>query len=172
MATAWIPSERDLRDGLDVKGQLWDLDVMFAQASRDPGRRPAKPIDRFEGHQAMGDLTQDVRRDEAGQVLVLDPLHQLGAGRSEGGMVGEVVNQRIRIEEDRRRGRDLGEGHGDSSTLNSSSSAIRRRTSGSPVHLSIPAVRSAQLSCGSMVMRTVSCSFSGSGWAGLSTPFS
>ena len=58
--------ERDSRDGLYVKGQLGDLDAMFAQSSRDPGWGPAKPIECFEGHQAMGDFTQDVCRDEAG----------------------------------------------------------------------------------------------------------
>jgi hypothetical protein len=34
------------------------------------------------------------------KVLVLDPCHELGAGRSEGGMAGEVVDERIRIEEE------------------------------------------------------------------------
>jgi hypothetical protein len=45
--------ERTLRDGLRVTGQLRDLDVMFAQAGRDPGRRPANLIDGFERHQVL-----------------------------------------------------------------------------------------------------------------------
>ena len=58
--------DRNLRDGVNMKGQLGDLNVMFSQSSGDPGRRPAEPIERLEGHQAMGNLAQDVRRDEAG----------------------------------------------------------------------------------------------------------
>jgi hypothetical protein len=65
---------------------------MLAQASRDSGRRPAKPVERFERHQAVGDLAQHVRGDEAGQLMLLDPFHELGADGPEVGMVGEVVN--------------------------------------------------------------------------------
>ena len=63
-------------------GLIGDLNVMFAQSSRDPGRRLAKPIERFEGHQAMGDFTQDMCRDQARQVLVLDALQELGPPRA------------------------------------------------------------------------------------------
>ena len=37
----------------------------------------------------MGDLAQHVRGDEAGQLMLLDPFHELGADGPEVGMVGE-----------------------------------------------------------------------------------
>ena len=70
---------------------LHTSEVMLAQPSRDSGRRPAKPVERFERHQAVGDLAQHVRGDEAGQLMLLDPFHELGADGPEIGMVGEVL---------------------------------------------------------------------------------
>ncbi len=104
--------------------------------------------------------------------MLLDPFHELGAGGPEVGMVGEEVNQCIRIEKDRRSRRDLGESYVDSRMLYSSPSATRWSSSGSPFHWSSPDVRSAQLNPGSIVIRTTSCSLSGNGRVGLRTPFS
>ena len=67
---------------------------------------------------------------------------------------------------------EVGEDHACSCGSNSTSSAKRRSVSWSPVHLIIPAVSWTHVLGVCTVTWTRSCSFSGSGWLGLSTPFS
>src|SRR5262245_11279768 len=108
---------------------------------------------------------------EACQLLVLDPLHQVRTGRPDGRMRLEVLDARVGIEEHGGAGRQVGKGHGTSGGGKSSSGSVAKRSASSalPVQPISPAVWRARLSRDSIVIRTVSCSFSGSGWAGRST---
>src|SRR5262249_49177484 len=160
------------RDGLTKHTQLGDFCMALPQARHDAPVGPAWQPEGLECHEAVGHIPEDVSRRKALELLKLNPLDELGTRRPVLDIVGEVVDQGVGIEKDRGARWDAGKGHGDSRMLNSSSSAMRRRISGSPVQGSIPAVRSAQVSAGSTVTRTFSCSLSGSGCAGLSTPFS
>src|SRR5438132_7339096 len=164
--------ERDAGEGLAINAQTGNLGMVFAQPCSNSSNGPALQADRFERHQAVGHVGHDVCRSEAPHLLELDALQELGTGHAVLGVVGEMVNECVRVDKDRRPRRDAGERHGDSRMLKSSSSAMRRNTAGSPVHLSMPAVRSAQVRSGAMVMRTFSWSCKGSGCAGFSTPFS
>ena len=119
----------------------------------------------------MGDIRQHVRRSQAGQLLLLDVFQQLGAGRPVRGLIREVVNERVGIEKaggaggsPRRSWRlqetelvilgDAAEGLGIARPLEQPGRPFR------------------QVSSGSIVRRTLSCSFNGNGRAGLRTPFS
>lgn len=159
-------------DRLAKDSELGDLGMVLAQAHGKARRWPASPLHGFESHQPIGEIRQHVSRRETADLLQLDALDQLRTSRPILGIAREMIDQHVGIEEDRLACRDVGEVHGDSKMPNSGAVAMRRRISGSPVHISIPAVRSAQVSSESTVRRTVSCSLNGNGWLGLSTPFS
>src|SRR5258707_1058544 len=108
--------------------------MVFAQARRQSGSRPAQSVHRFNGHQAMRNISQNMRRDESVQVLLLDPFHQPGASAAVLRMVGEVIDKDICIEKDRCARWKIVKYHGDSVRPNSGSVAIRSRVSASPVH--------------------------------------
>src|SRR5262249_46764813 len=108
---------------------------------------------------------------------------QVATGNPKNRIGGEMIDQRIGIDENVRAQREVREDHGLSSRPNSGSSATRRSVSASPVQPIRPydrrTIRSASsggLAAGSFtdstVTRTFSCSLSGSGCSGLSRPFS
>src|SRR5262249_36103139 len=149
-----------------------NLRVLLPQAGGQARGRPPETDHGLDCHQPMGHVCQDVSRSKALDVLILDPLQEPGTRRAVMRVRGEVVDRRVGVQGDGRARGNLVKGHGASRMPNSSPSAICRRISGSPVHLSIPAVCSATLLSVWTVTLTFSCSCNGSGWSGLRTPFS
>src|SRR5713226_5318962 len=146
--------------------------MVFLQSRGQAGSRPGQPAHGLQGHDTMGYVGQAVRGGEALDFLVLDPFQQRRAGSAVFGVVGEVVNERVGVHEDRIPCLQISEGHGDSKIPNSGSPTMRSSVSTSPVHGIIPAVCLARLMVGRIVTMTFSCSRRGSGSLGLSTPFS
>lgn len=93
--------QRNPRDGFQIDVQLGDFLVTPSQLDGNPPWRPTEHLDGFEGHQAMGEIGQQVRRSETLNSPLLDPLEQSGAGRPVLQFVAEMVNERVGIDEDR-----------------------------------------------------------------------
>src|SRR5262249_44810975 len=148
---------RNLGHRLLVEYQFWDLRVMLPHSRGEAGGRPTEPAHRFYGHQAVGHIGQDMRGSERLQLLLLGPLHQTRANRAVFRMIGEVVDQQIRIEENGGARGNVVKCHGDSTRLNSGSVASRSRVSASPVQGIIPAVCWARLGAARSVPWTISC---------------
>src|SRR5438132_6068225 len=106
----------------------------------------------------MGNLGQNMCGGETVNRVVFDAPHQIGARRAESRMGSQMVHENVRVQENRGAGREVAERHALSWGSNSGSMAMRSRAATSPVHLIIPAVRSAQPSSGSIVTRTFSWS--------------
>src|SRR5258708_7307627 len=138
----------------------------------DLSKPPAGQVGGFDNHQLVRQFAEDVRGGEPLKLTVFDPLHQLMTYRPKGRVRAEMVDQDVRVDEYRVSGHQVGKIHGASSGRNSESSAIRSNDSASPVQPMMPYAASRGLSVFSIVIRTCSCSFSGSGWASLSMPFS
>src|SRR5262249_38798235 len=139
---------------------------------RQAGRGPTQPSHRLDGHEPMSAVGQAVRKGDPLEFLVLDPFDQLRASAAVAGVVGEMVDERVGVQEDRVAALEIVEGHGDSRMPKSGSRTMRSSVSTSPVQGIIPAVCRARLSAGRIVTETFSWSFNGNGWMGLRTPFS
>jgi hypothetical protein len=152
--------------------QLLHRGRMLSQPPRNRRRGPVEGAGRLDGHDPVGHFGQYVRGREARYLLILDALEQLAAKRAIQRIRDEVVNEWVGIQKNRLPSNKVGEGHACSCGSNSTSSAKRRSVSWSLVHWIIPAVSVTQLFAVCTVTWTRACSLSGSGWTGLSTPFS
>ncbi len=105
---------RHLLEGRPERAQAPDLGRVGPQAVADAREGPAEQVARLGRHQPMGGLAEHLRRGVAEEVPILDPLQEPGAGRPPGGVGPEVVDERVRVEEDRLPGQQVREGHGSS----------------------------------------------------------
>jgi uncharacterized membrane protein len=161
---------RYLPNGLLKHRKQRNLRMVLSQSSTEPCRRPTELLHRLDRHHAMCHVGDNFRRSVSLQVPLLDSLDQPGTGCSVGRFTCKVIDQYVGVEKYIRTGGDLVEHHGDSRMSNSGSSAKRRSVSGSPVHRSIPADCRARLIVERITTCTFSCSASGNGDKGLSTP--
>jgi hypothetical protein len=70
---------------------------MVAKPEGDAGRLPAERLHRFDRHQAMGDLANNVRAGDAVKLLVFDAFEKLRGGRSESGVWLKMVDEDVGI---------------------------------------------------------------------------
>src|SRR5579859_206635 len=84
---------------------------MVAKTQSDAGRLPTKHLHGFDSHESMGDLTDDMSRRHSVNSLVFDSFEELRAGRSEGCIRLEMVDEDVGINEDGRAGRHFGKDH-------------------------------------------------------------
>src|SRR5260370_31301148 len=103
----------------------------------------------------MNYVGQHVGRNEPAEFLKLDPLEQARASRSPLRVGGEMVNERVGIDENVGRRNQVVKAHGDSMMPNSSSSASRRSVSQSLRQRSMPADSRATLCFTSTATRTL-----------------
>src|SRR5262245_1461908 len=158
--------------GLKIDVEFRNLGMLLAKAGGQARPRPAQQIHCLSRHEAMNGVRRYVGRDETLEFLKLNPFEQTRASRSPLRVGREVVDKRVGVKKNVGGGDQIIKAHGDSMMPNSSSSAIWRSVSQSPVHFNIPADCRAMLIAGRTVTETFSCSLNGSGWAGLRTPFS
>src|SRR6267142_5863989 len=109
-----------------------------------------------------------MQRSIARQLLVLNPLEQMAAGRSQDWIRRRVVNEGVGIEKNGIAGLQVGEDHCPSSRSNSGERASRRSSSGSPFQPRMPAVSWTQFVFSATVTETFSCSGNGNGSLSLS----
>ena len=163
---------RNLVDNLAKSGQLPNIIGMTQHVPSDARSRPAKPVDGLQSHGAMGNIGQHVRRGIPDQFLFCASFQELLTREVQDWMWREMVNEYVRVQEHSCTARNVGQRHGHSSVPNSGSRAIRSTVSASPFQPTNPAVELTRLTPVWTVICTFWCSFSGSGSAGLSTPFS
>jgi len=119
--------------------------MMFLESSGQAGSRPSHVRFCLNGHNAVRDVRQAIRRSEALKFLELNSFNQASAGTPIFGMIGEMVDERVGVYEDRLASLEIVEDHGDSMMPNSGSRAKRSRVSTSPVQGTMPAVCLAKL---------------------------
>ncbi len=88
---------------------------MLPEPPCDSRHRLREGANRFNRHDPLGHLGQDVRGGETPDFLVLDALEELTASSAVLRVRDEVVNEWIRIQEDCLSGAQVGEGQGCSS---------------------------------------------------------
>jgi len=123
----------DFVQGLARFHKSVNFTAVAAQALPDTGIGPAEQLTRLQSHQPIGDVVENSGGDVAGQIVGFAPLEQGLAGGPEHRVRTKIVNENVGVQEYRITRGKVGEVHGDSRTPNSSSAAIFRRISGSPV---------------------------------------
>src|SRR4051812_4745220 len=101
--------------------QLLNGARLLLQVPHNSGSPPEK-CGCFEGHQMMGNLTENMRRSEGKNLPVPGTRDQLIACRSEERVGSEVVHEGICVEEETFPGGEIGERHG---RFSSSSTSAR-----------------------------------------------
>jgi tetratricopeptide (TPR) repeat protein len=168
--------QRNFFNDLPEPRQLLHLRQIALQTIRDPRHRPAERIGCFDRHHPVRHVADRTGGCNPKNLAARNSLKQLLARPLERGMRCEMIDERVGIDEHAGAGRDICERHGDSQMPNSGSSATRSIVSASPFQPNKPALARTRLTRHSASSQTVTCTFScsasGSGWAGLSTPFS
>jgi serine/threonine protein kinase/Flp pilus assembly protein TadD len=110
--------------GLAVRKGLDDVRVLF-QALKQFSRGPRVVGPGLDGHQAVGNFGEDCCGRVARDLLILDALEQLAARTAPVGVGSEVVNERVRVDENGVAGNEVKECHGSSSSGRYSNSGSR-----------------------------------------------
>src|SRR5438105_1092743 len=122
----------------------------------------------------MSDIAQDVCGSKTEVFLASDVVQELGTGRCEDRMKTEMINKGIGVHKNGHVLRDVGKRHYKSSIGSRATRSISSRSllamSPAVAHTRSTAVWISAGVC--RVTRTWSCSLRGTGWVGLSTPFS
>src|SRR6516162_14840 len=172
---SWIDGQnadaekRDFLNGLTKAFQGLHLGRMVAKTEGDAGRLPAERLHRFDRHQSMGDLADDVRGGKTVNLLVFDAFEELGGGRSKSGVRLKMVDEDAGIQKDGCAGGQVGIDHASSCGSSSGLRATKSASSWLPVQPIKPADCRTRLAAAFTVTWTFSCSLRGNGSAGLST---
>jgi len=102
----------DLIEGLPGPYELLDFRGMPAQAIGDPLDGPTKPVGGLDGHDAVNDLSKNVRRGDGNNLLILDPIQEDVAGNSRCGMSSESKDEDVGVYKHCCASNDVGQRHG------------------------------------------------------------
>src|SRR5438105_6871854 len=111
---------------------------MLLQTFDNSYNGPAQNRGGLKGHEPVGDLAKDVRGSESKDFCTPRAVQKLSACRTKDGVGSKVVNKRVRIQENRIAGREIGKRHGASCGSSSGSRAKNSTVAGSPFHPSRP----------------------------------
>src|SRR5579884_2434159 len=117
----------DARECRLAVAQRLDNGRVLFEALKDFPRGPTVACLGFDSHQAVGQLSKDCGGGIARKLLVLNALDQLAARPAPCGVGGEVVHERVGVDENSVAGNEVEERHGSSGSGGYSNSGSRAK---------------------------------------------